>query len=373
MHCAQKLWRSGQSWQSTSPSVGEDADLVLYFGAPGTLDDGARYDELKKAHPKAHLVGCSSGGEILGVDVHDGSVVATAVTFAGTPVQVASVRLDDGPGASGRAGKALGAELARDGLRGLFVLSDGLRVNGSELVGGLRAAVGEGVVITGGLAGDGAAFKRTLVGGDARPAEGCVTAVGFYGPRVRFSAGSAGGWHTFGPERRITRADGNVLYELDNKPALALYKKYLGDEAANLPGSALLFPLRIQRDATGNPLVRTILSVNEADQSMTFAGDVPQGSRAWFMRGTHENLVQGAEVAAGLARQSEAALSVLVSCIGRKLLMGQRVGDEVEAAVEALGTAPTIGFYSYGEISPDAGGFTDLHNQTMTITTISED
>jgi hypothetical protein len=368
----------GQSWQTTSAARsggGDDgAQLVLYFGAQGTLDDGARFDELRAAHPKAHLVGCSSGGEILGGDVHDGSVVATAVTFASTNVEVATVRLDDVGGASAVAGQTLGAKLARPGLRGVFVLSDGLRVNGSELVLGLRASVGDGVAITGGLAGDGADFKRTLVGGDARPAEGYVTAIGFYGERVRFGAGCAGGWHTFGPERRVTRASGNVLYELDHKPALALYKKYLGDEADKLPGSALLFPLRIQRDATGTTLVRTVLSVNAADQSMTFAGDVPEGSRAWFMRGTHENLVQGAETAASQAKQPGGMLSVLVSCIGRKLLMGQRVADEVEAAVDALGASqPAIGFYSYGEISPKGGSCADLHNQTMTITTITED
>ena len=73
-----------------------------------------------------------------------------------------------------------------------------------------------------------------------------MVAVGLYGEHVKLGHGSKGGWDTFGPERIVTKSDGNVLYELDDKPALALYKEYLGDRAAGLPGSALLFPLALR-------------------------------------------------------------------------------------------------------------------------------
>ena len=242
----------------------------------------------------------------------------------------------------------------------------------------MRSALPANVVITGGLAGDGPRFGSTCVGSDGEPEAGLVAAVGFCGDSIQVGHGSVGGWETFGPERLVTRADGNVLYELDGQPALTLYKKYLGPEADALPGSALLFPLSIRRQGdTQFDLVRTIVGIDEKAQSMTFAGDVPQGAIAQLMRGSFDRLIEGAGQAATesmLEPSSGDTLAVLVSCIGRKLLMGQRIADEVEAVADALGTRCTqVGFYSYGEISPHhASGVCDLHNQTMTVTTFSE-
>ena len=279
-------------------------------------------------------------------------------------------------------GEAIGRALAAPDLAGIFVLSDGLNVNGSELVAGIVSVVGEDVALTGGLAGDAALFKETLVGADCAPKRGQVAAVGFYGDAIRIGHGSAGGWDEFGPRRRITRSVGNVLYELDGEPALDLYERYLGEEdARGLPGTALLFPLLI-RDAAepDQDVVRTILAIDREARSMTFAGDVPEGWVAQLMRGNFDRLAAGAAVAARQARnglgedRDRDGLAVLVSCIGRRLLMDQRIMDEVEAAGAELGSnIRRIGFYSYGEISPHgAAGACQLHNQTMTVTAITE-
>jgi hypothetical protein len=269
-----------------------------------------------------------------------------------------------------------------DDLAGIFVLSDGLNVNGSELVAGIASHVGDRIPLTGGLAGDGAKFEETLVGGDGPPRSGQVAAVGFYGAAVRIGHGSAGGWDEFGPRRRITRSKGNLLYELDGEPALDLYERYLGEEEAKgLPGTALLFPLLIRDPAKpDHDVVRTILAVDRDNRSMTFAGDVPEGFIAQLMRGNFDRLAAGAAEAARQARtglgsnRDQEGLAVLVSCIGRRLLMGQHTVDEVEAAGVELGSRlPRVGFYSYGEISPQgASGVCQLHNQTMTVTTITE-
>jgi hypothetical protein len=269
--------------------------------------------------------------------------------------------------------------LAAPDLRGLFVLSDGIHVNGSALVQGLRDAVGHAIPVTGGLAGDGARFRATLVGADSAPSERRIAALGLYGDRIRIGHGSVGGWDTFGPERTITRATGNVLFELDGRPALDLYKDYLGPEADRLPGSALLFPLHIHPpERREHEVVRTVLAVDAAQRSMTFAGDVPEGWRARLMMGNFENLIGGAAEAAVATASSAAAgpsgFAVLVSCIGRRLLLGQRASEEVEAVADAIpGRLPQIGFYSYGEISPHAAtGIAELHNQTMTVTVFAE-
>ena len=261
------------------------------------------------------------------------------------------------------------------------MLSDGLHVNGSELVKGLNDTLEGTVVITGGLAGDGTHFKRTWVLKDRTLQSGYVTAVGLYGDHVRIGHGSKGGWDKFGPERLVTKSTGHVLYELDGRPALHLYKEYLGDRAAGLPATGLLFPLAIRTSPSeGKSLVRTILAVDETTQSMTFAGDIPRGVYAQLMRANFDRLIQGASDAAtlstnghGSAHPETPILSLAISCVGRRLVLGERSEEETEATLEILPKGSRqIGFYSYGEISPYESGACDLHNQTMTLTTITE-
>lgn len=381
MRISQHVWTRDAGWRQAGGENAADAQLVFYFSAPDVWRAASPFEHLSALFPQARIVGCTTGGEILGEDVLDHSVVATALHFERTPLSFATTRIEDAE-ASEQGGRALAESLLAQGAgapRAVFVLADGMRANGTRLIDGLRAVLPEDVIITGGLAGDGPDFRATFVCGDEPPAEGLAVAVGLHGEAVRVGWGSYGGWERFGPERIITRSAANVLYELNGEPALALYKRYLGEEADKLPGSALLFPLTVRPPQSPDAaLVRTIVGVDEATQSLTFAGDIPQGWVAQLMRGHFDGLVEGAN-RAGDAAMSMAAprgtfLALLVSCIGRKLLMGQRIADEVEAAAEALGVnASLTGFYSYGEIAPH--GFTgqcELHNQTMTITTIGE-
>jgi hypothetical protein len=354
------------------------ADLVLWFAAPGVLARVDPHAVLAERFPGAAIVGCTTGGEVAGAEVLDDALVGLAIAFDASRVTTASVGVD-APKASFEAGRALGRALDPAGLRAVFVLADGVRTNGTALVRGLTEVLPEGVLVTGGLAGDGARFGRTLVGCRGPAAEGTIAAVAFHGERLRFGWGSVGGWDRFGPERVVTRATDNVLHELDGEPALALYKRYLGDEAKNLPGAALLFPLTVRPPGEERcALVRTIVGIDEAAQSLVFAGDVPRGSVAQLMRGYLDALVEGAARAAELAAPVRDAggdvAAIAVSCIGRKLLMGQRTADEIEAVAEALGPRATLsGFYSYGELAPhEATLRTELHNQTMTLTTIAE-
>jgi hypothetical protein len=379
MRTHQLTWEAKQGWRAASTDSA-NADLVLYFGSRRELADGQRYRELRAMFTEAHVVGCSTGGQIRNNDVDDG-IAAVALNFDRTPLRLACEAVPT-TGHSRSCGEAIGRKLAAADLAGIFVLSDGLNVNGSELVAGITGTVGAKIPLTGGMAGDGARFEETLVGGDCEPSRGKVAAIGFYGPAVRIGHGSAGGWDEFGPRRGITRSNGNVLHELDGEPALDLYERYLGpDDARGLPGTALLFPLLIRDPAEPDQdLVRTVLAIDRKTRSMTFAGDVPEGWVAQLMRGNFDRLAAGAAVAARQARaglgesRDRDGVAVLVSCIGRRLLMDQRIMDEVEAAGLELGSnIPRVGFYSYGEISPHgAAGHCQLHNQTMTVTAITE-
>lgn len=380
MRTKQFLWESDNGWDNYSEDTTIAPQLVIFFGSTSKLSEKARYSEIIEMFPDAALVGCTTAGEIIGDEVMDESIVLTAIEFENTDIQTATLILDKMKG-SFQAGQKLGEELDKKDLQGVFVISDGQRVNGSELVNGLADALGENIIITGGLAGDGGRFEKTLVSCNSAPESGRIAVVGFYGKSVQIGHGSIGGWDTFGPERKITKASANVLYELDGKPALELYKQYLGEEAENLPGSALLFPLMIKpHGQEGTGTVRTVLSVDEEAQSMTFAGDIPAGYSAQLMMANFDRLVEGAAEAAKYALDREweelksESLAILISCVGRKMVLGQRVGDEVESVMEIFGGNMTqIGFYSYGEISPHVEvGNCQLHNQTMTITSISE-
>ncbi len=373
----QRYWTAGEGWQmETAASVAGNASLVLVFGAGHVLADAARMDEVRAFYPGAPLVGCSTSGEICGTRVRDDSLVVTAVRFEHTAIKLAQTVVN-GSEDSASAGKRLAQELAQRQLVHVLVLSDGLNVNGTELARGLRENLPQSVAVTGGMAGDGANFKQTLVCADAPPAGGMVAALGFYGERLKVGYGSLGGWDSFGPERLITRSKGNVLYELDGQSALELYKRYLGEHAAS-PAEALLFPLALHTDKEGYGLVRSVMAIDEENQSMTFAGDMPEGGYARLMKANFDRLIDGAADAAHATSEtlgaSKPELALLISCVGRKLVLKQRVEEEVEGVRDVLGEDTVLaGFYSYGEICPH-GAFTqcELHNQTMTITTFSE-
>ena len=271
-----------------------DAQLVLLFDDGKRIDD-QRFDELRRSYPEAHLVGCSTAGAIESSSLRD-DLVGAAIRFDRTRVRLARVRITSAAD-SESAGLDLGAQLAGDELVHVFVLSDGLTVNGTPLVRGLMRALGGAVSVSGGLAAD-AAFARTTVIADAPPETGVIAAIGFYGTSLRVGCGSLGGWDPFGPERRITRSQGNVLLELDHRPALELYRRYLGEHAAGLPGSGLLFPLAVRAPDSPDTVVRTILGMDEAAGSLTFAGDMPEGHIARLMKANFDRLVEGAHGAA---------------------------------------------------------------------------
>jgi len=379
MHSQQITWNPQAGWTPINAEL-ENVSLVFYFGTRQMLACGTRYSELCEMFPAAHILGCSTGGQINNSDISDDEIVAAAIRFDATRLRLVRQDISDAQ-QSRNCGETIGRALIGEDLAGIFVLSDGLNVNGSELVNGLVAAIGPSIPVTGGLAGDGADFTETLVGGDCVPRARMVVGVGFYGSAIRIGHGSAGGWDLFGPRRQVTKSTGNVLFELDGQPALDLYERYLGPEdSKGLPGSALLFPIQVH-DAyhPDSAVVRTVLAVDHKARSMTFAGDVPQGWTAQLMHGNFDRLAEGAADAArqariGLAGEGDHQFSILVSCIGRRLLMGQRTSDEAEAAGAELGADTLrLGFYSYGEISPHAkSGVCGLHNQTMTVTSFAE-
>lgn len=379
------LYSPSNEWSQELPNhLDSDQTLVLAFGSPKFLIDPTPITELTRAFPNSKILGCSTAGEIHGTSLSDDSISVAVMRFQKTHLHTIGIPLLGSSAAhSNQVGQQIASQLmnhSNDSLQGVFLLSDGLIINGSELVAGLNAVLPSKVIVTGGLAGDGSNFQRTWVIHDGQPKSGYVTAVGLYGDQLMMFHGCQGGWDIFGPERRVTHSEANILYKLDDQPALELYKRYLGSQASGLPAAALHFPLSL-KTRTGETVVRTILAVNEQDQSMTFAGDIPQDSTVQLMKANFERLIDAAGSAALIARsgfvnhfgQAANVLNIAVSCVGRRLVLGEHTEDELETASDFMPAgAKQVGFYSYGEISPHSTGRCDFHNQTMTLTTLFE-
>jgi hypothetical protein len=387
MKIEQRQWIEGSGWTAPTGNItAEDAQLVLVFGVTAGLRKPDLVEAIRRFYPRAHVFGCSTAGEISGSRVYDDSLIVTAVHFEHTEFRCAQVSMSETVNSS-QAGELLAHSLPHtaaadsgpaEKLAHVLVLSDGLKVNGSELVQALEKHLPSGVTVTGGLAGDGARFGETLVFRDGVPETGAVAVIGLYGNRLKVGFGSLGGWDSFGPERLITRSKGNVLFELDGQSALELYKKYLGEHAKGLPATGLFFPLSIRTKNGESAVVRTILSIDEEEQSVKFAGDIPEGAYARLMKANFDRLINGATGAAQTSYEAIGSespdLALLISCVGRKIVLKQRVEEEVEGVRDVLGDRTVLtGFYSYGEISPfQPGARCELHNQTMTVTTFSE-
>ncbi|HAY3563254.1 TPA: histidine kinase [Elizabethkingia meningoseptica] len=354
----------------------QKAQLIIGYGARNIIEENSFFLMLKEKFPNAKIALSSSSGEIYGNEVYDNSVVVTIVEFSKSHIIASQINAENFPN-SFEAGKNLMQHLPQEHLKWVFVLSDGSSVNGSQLVQGLNAKRSKNILVSGGLAGDGNKFEKTVIGLNQTPVPNQIIAIGFYGENLELSHASYGGWESFGLERTVTRSQNNILYEIDHRNALDLYKKYLGKYIEELPGSALLFPLSLISDDNSSPVMRTILSINEKDNVMVFAGDLPEGSKIRFMKANMDRLIDAANDAAIRCldmKLHQPKLAIIISCVGRKLVLGERINEEVEIIKDVLGPTPIItGFYSYGEISPlKPFGDCALHNQTITITTITE-
>jgi len=379
MKTEQSIFSAATGWvKKSDQNLSSLARVVFLFGNRRLLQEQRHIDAVKKAYPLAEIVGCSTSGEICGEEVFNENIICTAIWFEKTEVVIASEPIVE-MGESFSIGEKLASRLDRESLVHVMVLSEGLNINGSELTKGVNSKLKNRISVTGGLAGDQADFNETVIVHNRAGEKNLVLAIGFYGEHLQVGYGSMGGWDSFGVDREVTRSKGNILYELDGHPALELYKRYLGDHAANLPASALLFPLSLRLHNSETSVVRTVLAVNEEDGSMVFAGDIPQGEIVRLMKANFDKLIDGANDAAEMSkislRNSDPDLAILISCVGRKLVLKQRVEEELEIIREVLGSSAAItGFYSYGEICPikPFEQHCELHNQTMTITVFKE-
>lgn len=373
MKLEQILWREGAGWLPAQRKLAESAQLVMLFGAPELIARKTTFGEIKEIYPQAYVFGCSTSGNIFGSQILDDTLVATAVQFDHTRVAGAYIARAE---SSFTAGRDLAQALPHEDLNHVLVLSDGLHVNGNEFMRGLLDGLPGHVAVTGGLAGDGHGFQKTYVIADDVTDCHMVAALGLYGQQLKVAYSTQGGWDAFGPERLVTRSKGNVLYEMDGRSALELYKLYLGDLAQGLPATGMSFPLNLRCREGDIPVIRSVLGINE-DNSLVFGGDIPEGTYVRLMKANYDRLIQGAHSAAENCQKAagKVELALLISCTARRYVLKQRTEEEVEAVQQVFDDRTVLtGFYSFGEICPHGmGSPAGFHNQSMTITTFAEE
>jgi hypothetical protein len=326
--------------------------------------------------PSSSFVGATSAGQIGGEFIYDNECVITALKF-----KKAKFFLKTFEHVSSESSFDIGKQIAMLGnehdVHSALIFSEGLNINGTKLSEGINLT-NKKIVYSGGLSGDGSDFKETLVFTKDKFIPNAIAVV-YFDKNVEFRTSAAGGWTSFGIERRVTKSHNNIVYEIDEKPAINLYNDYLGSKAKLLPSYGLHFPICLtsKNNNAETELVRTLLAIDEVAGSLTFAGDVNEGCEIKLMKSTTKDLIHSAqslfaEKLLEINNLEGDVFSFLVSCVGRRLVMGQNTEEEFVLPPLPFEVIRT-GYYSYGELSKSIKeNKCSLHNQTFTLTLIWE-
>ncbi len=350
-------------------------------------DMSAIASTLREALGDVPIVGCGTDGEIAnGLAVDSVSLMV----LASNNVRAKSVVVEDLRSGSFEAAAQAAKALAAPDARVMILLPDGLSCNGTAIIKGAQSILGPDFVIGGGTAGDRGRFVKTHQIHGGRVYSGSLVALMLYGPpSLEVGYGVMSGWQPIGVARVVTRAVGNVVYEIDGKSALEFYKTFLGDRASQLPAIGVEYPFALvdesgrvgQSSTVGGEeylLLRAPMNVNHADGSITFAGEIPQGAKVKMTRAKSEAVIDASRAAATRASKQLSGTADAVmffSCMARRLVLGRRTSREIEVARETFGLeAPMIGFYTYGEIANcgDVSPTCRFHNETATFLALRE-
>ena len=386
---------SGSSMINNAYEAGKDAaqaaisklsrkpDMLWVFAA-------IRYDQqtllngIVSVAGGALIIGCTTDGEISTAGLSLNSVVVLA--WASNNIRLHTAQMEQISKDSHGAGIALAEKFQGLNSPYIQIFSDGLSGNADQIIQGIKTRLGDHIRIAGGTAGDGANFKQTYQYSNERVLSDSLVGVAFEGD-LHFATGVGCGWFPVGLTKEVTKAVGNVVYELDGQPALQVYEKFLGKHARYLPSVGVEYPLGLMGrygDIEDNNyfLCRAIMAVDPQTGSITFAGDIPQGAKVKMTMGNEADIIGAVEKAAQSAlnelQSDNPAVKpkaiFLYSCMARRIVLGSKTGKEILAIQKIVGgNVPIIGFYTYGEYAPiDKHGYSYFHNETATITIIGE-
>jgi len=316
------------------------------------------------------IFGCTSSGEIAGLDAFEESIV---VMLFNLPTDAFRIKLFDG---MYKTSYQVGQEVATWAQKifnapALLVLSAGLQADGEAFVHGVIVTMGYEAPLFGGLAGDDLKMQGTYTFTEKEITGLGVLALALDNVKIEVNGLAVSGWKGIGTIKTVTRAEGNVVYTIDDHPALDVYSRYFNINLGDDQTLAAEYPLQVMRE-DGSFVLRAAMIINP-DKSMVYAGTVPQGSQVQFSMPPSTEIIDFAIQNLSHFKQdtTNADALILFSCKGRHLALGPMIEDEIDSIFH-LWEAPMVGFFTYGEIGPTKAGRCDFHNNTLTLVTLRE-
>ena len=315
---------------------------------------------LKNHFSQAAIIGTTTDGEIVNGNVVTHETVLSFTLFEHTLLTCAISEEKE----SYARGKVLAQKLVDTDTRLLLLFSDGLSTNGELFLEGINE-MAPSMMVAGGLAGDYAKFEKTFVFTKEKILSQGAVGVAFKGKKLRVFNDYCFNWQKIGKALRITRCEGNRVYEIDGRSAVETYTHYLGQEITDLlPSIGIEFPLISNRN--GIDVARAVLAKHE-DNSLSFAGNMIEGESLYLGYGNLKKILQDSHRIPKAAADFQAEAIFVYSCMARRNFIGNAISQELEPLQEV---APTSGFFTYGEFFYQQKN--ELMNQTMTVVALSE-
>lgn len=324
------------------------------------------------------IFGATSSGEFIDREIEEESIVMMLLDINKKYFRVCLA--ETGDGATREAGKRIGLAGVQTFKKAAFIVaSGGVSADGEMVVRGIEDGAGEGVTIFGGLAGDDLNMTGTYVFTNHKATDNGVVAILIDEEKVSIKGIATSGWKPVGTVRTVTKSEGNVVYTIDNEPALDIVIKYLGISPSefNKVNDAIInfgvyFPIQILRE-NAPPVMRTAMLANLEDRSFICAGSVAQGSKIRFSLPPDFDVID--EVVSDCIEVKkelpDADAMVFFSCKARHLTLGPMIGEEIDA-VKKMWDKPMVGFFCYGEMGKARTGKHEFHNSTCCLVLLKD-
>lgn len=324
------------------------------------------------------IFGATTSGEFIDGEIEQGSIVIMLLDM--NPAYFKIAFLETGEHTTIDNAKQLGKEGKNTFSNPAFIIASGwLHIDGEKISEGIIEGFGKEVTVFGGMAGDDLALVAPLVFTNDKSSVKGLLAIIIDEDKIAVNGIATCGWKAVGTTKTVTKSDGNIVYTIDDKPALDMVMKYLGVDIDLDSGKDVVthigayYPLQLERENVA-PVMRTAMFANKEDRSLICAGNVPQGSKVRFsLPPDFDAIEQVVEECNELKieKQPEADALIMFECISRHLSFGIMMKEEIEH-VQQVWNAPMAGFFCYGEFGKSKTGKHEFHNNTCCVVALKE-
>lgn len=324
------------------------------------------------------IFGATTSGEFIDGEIGEGGIVIMLLDI--NPDYFKLLFLETGEHTTLENAKQLGIEAKKIFPNPVFLIASGwLHIDGEKIIEGIEAGFGKEATVFGGMAGDDLVLKSPLVFTTEKSSVNGLLAIIIDEDKIAVNGIATCGWKAIGTTKTVTKSMGNIVYTIDDKPALDMVMKYLGVDVDLNSGKDVVthigayYPLQLERENVA-PVMRTAMFANKEDRSLICAGNVPQGSKVRFsLPPDFDAIDKVVEECTEIKneKQPEADAMIMFSCISRHLSFGLMMREEIEQ-VQQVWDAPMVGFFCYGEFGKSKTGKHEFHNNTCCVVVLKE-